>query len=90
MAELGVPKSTYYRWRARLNQGRLEDRSSGINVWNQLTPEEASVVLQVAMEQTDLSSRQLATWITDHSGFSVSESTVYRILRREGWSRAPR
>ncbi len=89
MAELGVPKSTYYRWRARLNQGGLEDRSSGISVWNRLTPEEESVVLEVAMEHTDLSSRQLATWITDNKGFSVSESTVYRILRREGLVKSP-
>ena len=84
MTELGVPKSTYYRWRARQRQGRLEDQSSGIKTWNALTPGEESVVLQVAMEYTDLSSRQLATWITDHKSFSVSESTVYRILRREG------
>ena len=89
MAELGVPKSTYYRWRAKQLQGRLKDRSSGIRTWNALTPGEASVVLQVAMEYTDLSSRQLATWITDHSGFSVSESTVYRILRREGLVKSP-
>ncbi len=89
MAELGVSKSTYYRWRARQRQGRLEDRSSGIRSWNRLTPEEESVVLRVAMEYTDLSSRQLATWITDHKSFSVSESTVYRILRREGLVKSP-
>ncbi len=89
MAELGVPKSTYYRWRARQRQGNLEDTSSGIRAWNALTPEEESVVLGVAMEHTDLSSRQLAMWITDNKGFSVSESTVYRILRREGLVKSP-
>jgi len=89
MAELGVPKSTYYRWRARQRQGSLEDRSSGIRSWNRLSPEEDSVVLDVAVEYTDLSSRQLATWITDHKGFSVSESTVYRMLRREGLVKSP-
>ena len=89
MAELGIPKSTYYRWRARRGQGRLEDQSSGIKTWNALTPGEESVVLQVAMEYTDLSSRQLATWITDHKGFSVSESTVYQMLRREGLVKSP-
>ena len=89
MAELGVPKSTYYRWRASQRQGTGEDRSHRIKPWNALTPEEESVVLQVAMEYTDLSSRQLAAWITDNKDFSVSESTVYRILRREGLVKSP-
>jgi transposase InsO family protein len=89
MEELGVPKSTYYRWRARQRQGALADRSSGVRSWNRLTPEEETVVLDVAMEYTDLSSRQLSAWITDNRGFSVSESTVYRILKGEGLIKSP-
>jgi transposase InsO family protein len=47
-------------------------------------PNEERRILAVAREFPDLSSRQLAAWITDHEGFAVSESTVYRILKREG------
>jgi transposase InsO family protein len=84
MTELGVPKSTYYRWRARRSQGQLEDRRHPGPAWNRLSPQEESAVLEVAMEYTDLSSRQLAAWISDNKDFAVSESTVYRLLRRQG------
>jgi transposase InsO family protein len=89
MAESGIPKSTYYRWRARQRQGRLEDRSHGDRSWDALRPQEKTVVLDVANEYTNLSSRQLSAWITDHKGFSVSESTVYRILKSEGLVKSP-
>ena len=77
--ELGIPKSTYYRWR----QGQSKLR--GIRrPWNRITPREERRILAVAREFPELSSRQLSAWITDCEGFAVSESTVYRLLRREG------
>jgi len=76
---LGIPKSSYYRWR----QGQ-PDSGNRKRPWNRITPEEDDKILAVAREYPDLSSRQLAAWITDNAGFAVSESTVYRILRREG------
>jgi putative transposase len=78
LMSLGIPKSTYYRWR----QG--QPRTSWGRPWNRSMPNEERRILAVAREFPDLSSRQLAAWITDHEGFAVSESTVYRILKREG------
>ena len=75
---MGIPRSTYYRWR----QGQPRTRRE--RPWNRITPNEERRILAVAREYPDLSSRQLAAWITDHEGFAVSESTVYRILKREG------
>jgi hypothetical protein len=40
--------------------------------------------LQEALRQPELSSRELACWVTDYGGFSVSESSVYRLLKRHG------
>jgi len=80
LMSLGIPKSSYYRWR------RCDGLYSGDRgrPWNRITPEEESRILAIAREYTELSSRQLSAWITDNAGFAVSESTVYRILRREG------
>ena len=45
--------------------------------------------MAAARESPEWSSRQLATWVTDHLRLSVGESTVYRILKREGLVKPP-
>ena len=57
--------------------------------WNRLSPAEEATVLAVARESPEWSSRQLATWITDHGSLSVGESTVYRLLKRAGLVKPP-
>jgi len=90
LVELGVPRSTYYRWRQVQWCLGLEPHSGARRrPWNQLTPEEDAKILVAAREVPELSSRQLGAWITDNGGFAVSESTVYRILRREGLVKRP-
>ena len=74
---LGIPKSTYYRWRQP--EPRHDRRP-----WNCITPNEERRIMAVAREFPDLSSRQLSAWITDNEGFAISESTVYRLLRKAG------
>ncbi len=90
LRELGIPTSTYYRWLRRQDQQGLEDRPGGDQPsWNRLTIQEERSVLLSAREMPELSCRQLAAWITDNQGFSVSESSVYRILGREGLVKRP-
>ena len=82
---LGIPKSMYYRWRQQAHGAReLRWRRP----WNRLTAEEEATVLAVAREMPEWRSRQLAAWLTDQKGLAVSESTVYRLLRREGLVKA--
>jgi len=84
LSELGIAKSTYYRWRQGQCHGLESHSRYKGRPWNRITLKEEDRILAIARESPDLSSRQLAVWITDNAGFAVSESTVYRILRREG------
>jgi transposase InsO family protein len=45
--------------------------------------------LAAARVSPEWSSRQLATWVTDHQSLSVGESTVYRLLKSEGLVKPP-
>ncbi len=87
MAQLGLPKSTYYDW-CRRGQDRQEgfsDRPSGPrSPWNKLRPREEQAVLALARASPELSPRELVLQITDAGAFSISESTCYRLLKRHG------
>jgi len=85
LTQLGLPRSTYYRWLRRQAEGRLQDRKGGSPIpWNKLRPEEEVKILVQARASPELSARQLALKIVDFEGLYVSESTVFRILKREG------
>lgn len=88
LEQLGLPRSTYYRWQQRCRVqgevGLVDRRPRPGTVWNRLMPEEEDRILSEALRQPELSSRELACFLTDHGGFSVSESTVYRLLKRHG------
>ena len=85
LAELGVPRSTYYRWYDRYvaaGYDGLTDRKPGPEqCWNQIPDEVRQQVVEVALERPDQSPRQLAWHFTDEKHYFVSESSVYRILK---------
>jgi putative transposase len=88
LAELGLAPSTYYRWQRRHRQegeaGLADRRPQPETIWNRLRPEEEEKILTVVLREPDHSPREIACWISDHAGFGVSESSVYRVLKRHG------
>jgi transposase InsO family protein len=88
LERLGVRPSTYYRWRKRFRRegtGGLIDRSPFTGrVWNQILPEERAKILETAHLFPEHSPREIAFQVCDSAGFTVSESTVYRVLKAAG------
>jgi len=83
--QVGLPRSTYYRWLKRQSEGKLQDKKGGSPVpWNKLRHEEEAKILTRARASPELSCRQLAWQFVDEEGWYVSESTVFRILKRAG------
>ena len=85
LVELDVPRSTFYRWYDRyLGAGYdgLQDRQpQQRQFWNRIPQTVREQVVQIALEYPEQSPRELARHITDHEGYFISESSVYRILK---------
>ena len=57
--ELGLARSTYYRWLRRQIEGRLDDKKGASSIpWNKLRPEEEAAILAQARDSPELSARQ--------------------------------
>lgn len=85
LAEMGIPRRTYYNWVRRERENKLGDgKSKSRRPWNKVKADEEQLVTEQARASPELSPRQLALKLIDKYHCLVSESTVYRILRREG------
>ncbi len=85
LAQLDIPKSTFYGWYERYREGgdeALADaRPSCGTIWNRLPETIRESILVLALERPELSSRELAVLYTECNGYFVSESSVYRLLK---------
>ena len=83
--KLGIPKTTFYRWYdlyQAFGEAGLEDRTTGPGrVWNRIPDSVRQEIVELALDEPELSSRELAVWFTDTKGYFVSEATVYRVLK---------
>ena len=82
---MGIPKTTFYRWYdlyQAFGEAGLEDRTTGPGrVWNRIPDDVRQQIVELALEEPELSSRELAVRFTDTKGYFVSEASVYRVLK---------
>jgi len=85
LIELGINRSTFYNWYRHYLEAGIEGlgpkQPKARTFWNKIPKEVKVQVVQEALEQTELSPRELACKITDTQGYFISESSVYRILK---------
>jgi len=93
LKELGIYKRTFYNWYKRYLEGGydgLAEKAKGRHqTWNKIPPEQKAQVVEEALEHEELSSRELAFHIIDNHKWYISESSVYRILKRAGLITSP-
>ena len=93
LRELQIPKSTFYGWYRRFLDDGLEGLEDGKpstpTQWNRIPDSVRDEILGMALEQTDLSPRELAWSYTDDKRYFVSESSVYRLLKEHDLITSP-
>jgi len=83
--KLGIPRTTFYRWYDRYLSGgpeALEDRSpKPSRIWNRIPNDIRDQIIKLALDESELSPRELAVRFADTENYFVSEASVYRLLK---------
>jgi len=91
--KLGIPRSSFYRWYDRFQRGgpeALADRPSRPDrVWNRIPDAVRGQIIDLALDQPELSPRELAVRFTDEKRYFVSEASVYRLLKAQDLITSP-
>lgn len=82
---LGIPATTFHRWYDRheaFGQSALANRRPHARrVWNRIPGDVRQAVVDLALQESELSPRERAIRFTDTKEYCLSEASVYRILK---------
>ena len=85
LEQIGIPRSTFYRWCDLHQTGgpeALDDCSPRPDrVWNRIPDDVRARIVTLALDEPELSPRELAVRFTDAERYFVSEASVYRLLK---------
>ena len=75
LAPIGIPRSTFYDWYSRYQEGGIEVLEDGKprpqRIWNKIPDKIPTAIVSLALEEPDLSPRELAVNFTDTNGSCV-------------------
>ena len=88
LAPIGIPRSTFYDWYRRYQEGGIEALEDGKprprRIWNKIPDKIRTAIVNLALEEPDLSPRELAVNFTDTGQLCVRS---HRLSALEGpWS----
>jgi len=93
LKEIGLNKSTFYNWYYIYSEKGIDglepSKRTSKKQWNSIPQEEKNLIIELALDYPQLSSRELAHKLTDEQQIFISESSVYRILKTRGLITAP-
>jgi transposase InsO family protein len=93
LERIGISRATFYRWYDLYQTGgpeALEDRRPcPKRVWNRIPDERRQQIIELALDEPELSPRELAVRFTDQQGYFVSEASVYRLLKAQDLIASP-
>ena len=85
LAEINVSRSSFYRWYQAYERdgpdGLQNHSRASRQHWNKIPDSVRELVVDVALDQPELTPRELAWHLTDTHEYFISESSVYRILK---------
>ena len=85
LEKIGIPRATFYRWYDLYQTGgpeALDDRHPKPDrVRNRIPDDVRERIVNLALDESALSPRELAVRFTDTEGYFVSEASVYRLLK---------
>jgi RNA-directed DNA polymerase len=91
--KLGIPRTTFYRWYDKYQGGGIEaldDQSpKPRHIWNRIPDNIRGQIIDLALEEPQLSPRELAVRFTDTRRYFVSKASVYRLLKSQDLITSP-
>jgi putative transposase len=84
LVQVGIPRATFHRWCGRYlacGAGALGDgQPAPRRIWNKLPETVAAAVIDLALQELELSPRELATEFVDQRQYFVSNCKLCRAI----------